>query len=483
MPCVPLGRGCIEMSRIQTASLVVGAIFFVSFLFVAVSSLREGERRAAGRALLLCLLLPIPYTVAAFLQDHPGSDISLALLLLTVSTVLILILPVRSSKLQGSDTPKQRIDERDVMFSRQLLVEGTRRFEEYYRENPSKKLLDDEFRSRPGLLDRKAALYHPLAFPAAKATFEVVEGLHPLVEGEPSSERQAFDPRSLTEFIKEWARGNGAASVGVTDVRDYHLYERIGRGADYGKPVILDHKWAIALTVEMRLEMISRAPMALTTMESAERYLTSGAMAVQIARFIRTLGYRARAHIDGNYRVVCPLVARDAGLGEIARMGLLMTPRFGPRVRIAVVTTDLPLPPDEPSRDDTVIDFCTFCSKCAEACPGRAIPFGGRERVEGILRWRIDSEACYTHWCKVGTDCARCIAVCPYSHPTTLMHNAVRFGVRTFPLFRRLAVVMDDFLYGRRPQPHPLPRWMEACGIEGTRVESLSDGDIRDPLL
>ncbi|MFQ6103859.1 MAG: hypothetical protein ACE5OP_06150 [Candidatus Glassbacteria bacterium] len=52
---------------------------------------------------------------------------------------------------------------------------------------------------------------------------------------------------------------------------------------------------------------------------------------------IRNLGYPARTHIDGNYRVVCPLVARDAGIGEIGRMGLLMTPRLGPRVRIAVV--------------------------------------------------------------------------------------------------------------------------------------------------
>ena len=45
---------------------------------------------------------------------------------------------------------------------------------------------------------------------------------------------------------------------------------------------------------------------------------------------IRRLGYPARAHIDGNYRVIAPLVARDAGLGEIGRMGLLMTPRSRP---------------------------------------------------------------------------------------------------------------------------------------------------------
>ena len=46
---------------------------------------------------------------------------------------------------------------------------------------------------------------------------------------------------------------------------------------------------------------------------------------VQLGYLIRSLAYPARTHIDGNYRVIAPLVARDAGLGEIGRMGLLMT--------------------------------------------------------------------------------------------------------------------------------------------------------------
>ncbi len=52
---------------------------------------------------------------------------------------------------------------------------------------------------------------------------------------------------------------------------------------------------------------------------------------------------------DAHFRVVCPLVARDAGLGEIGRMGLLMTPELGPRVCIGVVTTDAPLVASPPS--------------------------------------------------------------------------------------------------------------------------------------
>ena len=38
-------------------------------------------------------------------------------------------------------------------------------------------------------------------------------------------------------------------------------------------------------------------------------------------------------------------------------MGLLMTPRLGPRVRIAVVTTDLELLPDKATPDASMIDL------------------------------------------------------------------------------------------------------------------------------
>jgi reductive dehalogenase len=249
--------------------------------------------------------------------------------------------------------------------------------------------------------------------------------------------------------------------VGITELRDYHLYSHLGRNEPYGQPVDLNHSYAIALTVEMDKHMIDRAPYGPIVMESAQQYLVSGAIAVQIAEFIHALGYPARAHIDGNYRVVCPLVARDAGLGEIGRIGLLMTPELGPRVRLAVVTTDLPLISDERSRDHSVMDFCTKCQKCALVCPSRAISFDDRTEIDGVQRWQIDSEACFTYWCSVGTDCGRCVRACPYSHPNNALHNLVRLGVRSSPLFRTIAAKMDDLFYGRIPAPFALPGWMD----------------------
>ena len=266
-----------------------------------------------------------------------------------------------------------------------------------------------------------------------------------------NSKGEAFSSDGLTGFIKEWAKKMGAHSVGIAEMRDYHYYTVGGRKERYGVPVENNHRYGIAVTVEMDYELTGTAPHAGAVMESARQYLNSGMIATQLALTLRNLGYSAKTHIDANYDLICPLVAKDAGLGEIGRMGLLMTPKLGPRVRIAVVTTDAPLLADTPTHDDTVLDFCTNCRKCAVVCPSSSIPQGDREEQPGGLRWKIDQESCFTYWCQVGTDCGRCMAVCPYSHKSNLLHDFVRWGIRNNFLFRRVAVKLDDLVYGRRP--------------------------------
>lgn len=365
------------------------------------------------------------------------------------------------------------------MFSRNLLEPGSERFEAYYREHPDKREADDRFRSHPGLLARGAAAYDAVHFAAADATFEAVQHLRALVDGEVTPEKVDADPASMTRFLSQWILKLGAHSVGITELRDEHLYSHVGRGEDYGKPVDLRHRFAIAFTYEMDFEMVARAPMAPTTMESARCYLDSGAIAVQVAILLRNLGHASRAHIDGNYRVVCPLVARDAGLGEIGRMGLLMTPRLGPRVRIGVISTEMPLVASPRNYDPSVDDFCEICDRCSVMCPPKAIPHEKRE-VAGERRWQIDSEACFTYWCRIGTDCARCMSVCPHSHPDTPFHRAVRWGVRRSRLFRRFAARADEMVYGKWPAPARLANWMKASEPPSSSATPNGEGRGND---
>lgn len=447
-------------------SATIGVLFFALMFGAAIVSLKEREFRAAGRIALLGVLLSLPYLVVGFIP-FPNHEIAAIFLLITAALALaIFLVPVGQKHITEDDTPKIRVDERDIMFARARLLPGSERFEEYYRRKPDKKALDDKFRTKPGLLSEGSTYFDPYMFSAAEASFAAVGSFQTIIDQEPASERIHTNPERITEFIKQWGKKLGAVSVGVTELRDYQLYSHLGRNEPYGQPVDLEHKFALALTVEMEKSMLNHAPYGPTVMESAQQYLASGAIAVQIAAFIRNLGYPARAHIDGNYRVVCPLVARDAGLGEIGRMGLLMTPELGPRVRLAVVTTDLPLTVDERTRDYSVLDFCARCKKCAVVCPSKSISFDDRIEIDGVKRWQINAESCFTYWNSTGTDCGRCVRVCPYSHPDNLLHNVVRFGVRNSSVFRALAVTMDDYLYGRKPPPLDLPAWMDIDASE-----------------
>lgn len=378
-----------------------------------------------------------------------------------VLAILVLLFPWKERPVPVREGEEGRIDERTIMFSRAGLEPGTERFAGFYQTYPAYQAPDDVWRALPGLLRPGSLFYQPFLFRAAESTFYTVGGLHDLTDGPVDAGIPEYDPDVLLRFLRGWASGMGAHSMGVTRLKKSHLYSVGGRNHNYGQPVVNEHSHAIALTVEMDSRHVKSSPRGPIVMESSRQYLSSGTMAVQVAAWLRSLGYEARAHIDGHYDLRCTLVARDAGLGEIGRMGLLMTPRLGPRVRIAVVTTTAPLPVTPAVPDGSVIRFCQSCKKCALACPAQAIPHDERHITNGALQWTISQEKCFTYWCKAGTDCGRCIAVCPYSHPDNLLHQSVRYLIRRAPLFRRLAVRADDWIYGKKPPSAALPAWME----------------------
>jgi ferredoxin len=444
-----------------TAILIAfGVLILLGLGAFGVTSLREGERRAARVAFGLSLVLALPFFLTALLEaPFRWALLGIAGLAL-LAAVVVFLLPVGRVE-RGSGEPKRRIDERDIMFARARLEPGTPDYMAYYALRPENKASDDKSRSLPGILSPESSEANHLVFGATEATFEVIEKLHDAVDGPVASEQRAYQAEPGTGYIKGLARYWGARDVGITELKPYHVYSHIGRGSGtYGAPITLDHRYAIAFMVEMDLQMVGTAPAAPTILESARQYASAAGIAVQLANLIRSMGYPARAHIDGNYRVVAPLVARDAGLGEIGRMGLLMTPELGPRVRLGVVTTDLPLLLDSPGYAQSVLDFCQVCQKCADNCPVRAIPTGDREEIDGALRWRIDQEVCYRYWCVTGTDCARCMALCPYSYPDTPMHNMVRWAVRRSGAARRAVIWLDRVFYGPAPAAKPAPPWL-----------------------
>ena len=179
-------------------------LLFMSLLFAAYISFMENESRAA-KIFLFMLLDPI--IASAFLYfDYPyKTEIILIIVFLYWGIALLLILPIGNKKEFRNPIPTQRIDERDVMFSRFEIKEGTKQFEQYYERRPEHKLLDDEFRKRPGLLSPKASFAQPFAFASAEAGFDTIGALKQEVDGEVADKKTVCNAEDITHYIKIWS--------------------------------------------------------------------------------------------------------------------------------------------------------------------------------------------------------------------------------------------------------------------------------------
>ncbi len=444
------------MTKLAAVSFfVLFALMGTILVLFLVYSFIEKEWKAFRRGTIILLIICILVSILSFLPESIYRWLIIATLLIPV----ILLLKFGNTKIDFP-RPEERFDERDVMFSRNTLKKGSENYIQYYKLRPENKGKDDKFREGAGLMEKGAAFYNELLFNAARSTFQTVDLLHSIAEKQASEVKTTLSETAISEFIKNWTLKLGALDVGFTKLQPHHIYTHVGRGGAYGNEVDLKHKYAIAFTVEMDHEALSYNPRGPVLMESAKQYLKAGQIAVQLAQFLRNLGFDSRAHIDANYRVICPIVAQDAGLGIIGRMGLLMTPKYGPRVRIGVVSTELQLPVHEKFLDYSAIHFCEVCKKCAENCPSQSIPYHSELTKKHPQRWTINHENCFTYWCKTGTDCGRCLAVCPFSHPDNFIHNIVRWMIKRNPINRWLAIKLDNFFYGRKPTAKSLQGWM-----------------------
>lgn len=227
------------------------------------------------------------------------------------------------------------------------------------------------------------------------------------------------DEAEMTRQLKRAARFHGASLVGVAEFDRRWLYANKRFDLE-SLELPGEIRYSVVMAIEMDEVGIATSPSCPAAAATGLGYSKMAFIASITAEFIRNLGYTAVP--DGNDTGLSIPLAIDAGLGQIGRNGLLITPEYGPRVRLCKVFTDLPLKPDEPI-DFGVTDFCRGCSLCAEACEVGAISAEPEPSWEPAcrssnpyaLKWYVDSERCYEHWCDNGTDCSTCISVCPYN--------------------------------------------------------------------
>ena len=359
-------------------------------------------------------------------------------------------------------------DERDILFARRDLFQyfgaGTPQFEAYYDAHPEHLEYDAKIDTLPGL-GRAGGL--DIAMFGAQFGAVTKIASESTVDGEPGPNRVEFPPARAAQKVKALARLLGADLVGIGPLRQEWVYSHVGRSLGdregsqpWGTPVDLrHHTHAIAMGFQMDHGLVQGAPDFPALLATAKGYATGAWVSVQLAGYIRMLGFSARAHHLYNYRVLAVPVAVDCGLGELSRAGFLLTREFGLGLRLGVVTTDMPLAHDRPV-DLGVQAFCTTCELCAEHCPIGAIPRGDKVEYNGIKKWKLDAAKCFRYWHAVGTDCALCMAACPWTKPRTWFHRSLAWLATVKGPHQSWMAQADRLFYGRQG-PAPRPSFLE----------------------
>ena len=92
----------------------------------------------------------------------------------------------------------------------------------------------------------------------------------------------------------------------------------------------------------------------------------------------------------------------SAGLGTIGRHSLLITPQYGPRVRLACLLTEAPLESSSTKPKNRCID----CDACIQACPANAL-----DKPQNDEPYSINKFACQAYR-QMGFPCSICMKAC-----------------------------------------------------------------------
>jgi reductive dehalogenase len=289
-----------------------------------------------------------------------------------------------------------------------------------------------------------------------------VMGLRYQVDGKVNpNKRGDFPAAEITKEIKRKARYLGADLVGITTRKDDFTYSdafsyeesKLEVGPAVTQPVDMKHKYVISLGKEMNYSVIKAA---LTEKDNAslgeigKSYNEVAQMACALAGYIRHLGYEARAHHLRNDQIMHVPHAVDAGLGEQGRFGYLINAKYGPRLRLAAVTTALELLEDRPV-DIGVQDFCENCRLCERNCPCNALP-AEKNVVRGYKKWPQDQDRCFNFWVSGANTfaCTLCINSCPWNKPRSFVHQASFFAAARSVVARRVLYWISVIFYGKQ---------------------------------
>ncbi len=222
--------------------------------------------------------------------------------------------------------------------------------------------------------------------------------------------------------LKDFARSCGADLIGVADLT-------LLSGIQTEPPDLLEgYSRAVSIGVRLAdgvIDPIVDKPTPIYQQHYAKVNALLDDIAVRVSQFLQDAGGKAlpipaSQLLDKEewYSYLShKAVAIAAGLGWQGKSLLVVNPKFGPRLRLVTILTDMELEPDRPLKN-----LCAKCSACAEACPAQAI-----KNVNTAYHYRDREEALHFDRCVARVTqnpvelpfvespiCGVCIRACPF---------------------------------------------------------------------
>jgi len=282
-------------------------------------------------------------------------------------------------------------------------------------------------------------------------------------------------PEENARMIRAAAKYFGAGAVGFVELDSHtekliYSYDSDGKKIEFedvdlayetdNKRVIPNKaRWVIVFSVQMSEELLQRRDglnaTSLSGTPNSLGYSQGRNVLDRLQTFLYVLGYQGLGSPWFNGLGIAPALGIMAGLGELSRLNLLISPEFGPMQRIFRLITDLPLAPTKPI-DAGIMRFCRTCKRCALLCPASMLSTDTEPSWETTGKWSnpghkayhyIDSAKCMTQWKVSSAGCSTCLSVCPFSKKhKSFVHTVVEATIAKTPIFNGLFTKMDTLM-------------------------------------
>ena len=149
----------------------------------------------------------------------------------------------------------------------------------------------------------------------------------------------------LASEIKSFALAHEADDIGIASMDPLYVFEGY----------TIEEPWVIVLALAHNYERLKEVPSDETNgvgvVDVGDQYARGTRSSYALANWIRAQGYNAHPYPGpsaGALVLIPPAIA--SGIGELGKHGSLISPKFGSGVRLAGVTTDMPLVSTVPIR-------------------------------------------------------------------------------------------------------------------------------------